>query len=330
MMDKENTKKLFHRYITGELSGEEFLIVEGLLKKGQNDELWQEVINEIKFEDRGALDDISKYNLLTRIMSTTNGSTSKPNLNYYSWIKYAAVVLISVGISWFVYQAQQPPKAEPVVVNYIEKSNAKGRKTTFNLPDGTIVKLNSSSRLSFPEYFNKNVREVVLEGEAFFEVTKNKEKPFVIKSGAITTTVLGTSFNVNAYPDAQHIQVAVLTGKVKVESPDEAHPVVFLEPNVRAVYEKGAKHVTTSSFVPEEVFAWKDGIILFKNAKERDVIKKLEEWYGVDIVVKNKRSRRWNLTAKFHNETLEHVLDVISHQIGFNFEIKNKNISINY
>jgi transmembrane sensor len=331
-MEKEAIKILFQDYIAGKLSTEDFLKVEVILKEGQHTDIWEEVINETSIDKTQIkLDDISKYSLLTRILSTTESSKTTIK-RFRSVLKYAAIILMTVGLTWSAYIVGNQEESTPTEVAMIEKSNIEGRKTTFNLPDGTIVKLNSSSKLQFPKYFDKDKREVTLEGEAFFEVTKNKEKPFIIKSGSITTTVLGTSFNVNAYPSSDQIQVAVVTGKVKVETDVQGinKETVFLEPNKKAVYKRANGLLTTTSFLIEEDIAWKDGVIIFKNAEALDVIQKLEEWYGVEITIENKSPKKWNLSAKFENENLEHVLKVIGHQIGFKFKIKEKKVTIKY
>ncbi|MEQ6121229.1 FecR family protein [Reichenbachiella sp. MALMAid0571] len=330
-MKKKEVKVLFQNYITGKLSDEDFLMVDTFLKKGQHLDIWEEVINEESIGDReNSLNDIAKYTLLTRILSSTKPKQHKIRL--WSVFKYAAIILLSIGFSWFAYDLTNEEKVIPKYAKVIEKSNEKGRKTTFNLPDGTIVKLNSNSSLRFPEYFDNEKREVILEGEAFFEVTKNKNKPFIIRSGDITTTVLGTSFNVNASPGSDKIEIAVVTGKVKVENTDAGSnsAVVYLEPNKKAVYNANTKSLNKMDFLAEEDIAWKDGVIIFKHAGEPDVIKRLEEWYGVDISMENRTQKKWDLNARFENSTLEHVLKVVGHQIGFDFKIKDNNVILKY
>ncbi|MCG8306909.1 MAG: FecR domain-containing protein [Cytophagales bacterium] len=334
-MNKEEIKILFRNYITGDLTEEDFLKVNEYLKEGKYHHIWEEVINNHTIEDTGAaLDDITKYNLLSRILNSQKTS-SGGRFKIQSLLKYAAALLVALGISWSLFFFNSQQEQQSVNVAVVAKSNDKGRKTTFNLPDGTIVKLNSSSKLQFPEYFDRQKREVLLEGEAFFEVLRDESRPFVIKSGNIRTTVLGTSFNINAHPASDHIEVAVVSGKVRVESLTKSseakgHKSVLLTKNVKAVYKKNLDSLTTTSFLAEEDLAWKDGVILFKNASEEDVVNKLEEWYGVKIIIENQGDKNWDLSAKFKNETLEHVLKVIGHQRGFKFNISRKNVTIKY
>ena len=126
----------------------------------------------------------------------------------------------------------------------------------------------------------------------------------------------------------------MVSGNVKVESISENSEAgneksVLLTQNKKAVYEKNKASLITS-ILEEEDIAWKDGIILFKNANEADVVRKLEEWYNVRFSIQNQGNENWDLTAKFKNETLEHTLRVIGHQIGFTFSIEEKNVSIKY
>lgn len=328
-MEENDLKILFQNYINGNLSSEDFLRVESIIKQGSHSHIWEEVIGNTTIEDVApALDDITKYDMLTRILSTTTEDHSR--VKY--WMRYAAIFIVAIGILWGFYHLDAEESTTHTQASMVEKSNGQGRKQTFNLPDGTIVKLNSSSKLTFPEYFDKDRREVILVGEAFFEVTENKKKPFVIRSGGIITTVLGTSFNIRAFPGADKIEVAVTTGKVKVESKEgeTGKEVVYLEPNKKAVYDTKSELLSATDFVMDEELAWKDGIILFKHAGEADVIAQLEEWYGVKISVEKQISKSWDLNARFENATLEHVLKVIGHQIGFEFKIDAKDVTLKY
>ena len=334
-MRKAEIKKLLEKYIEGNLNNDELQKVNNFLKNGLHSEIWEEVINDQSLPAPGdRLDDISKYNLLNRIIQSNRKSFNKW-VRVQSVINYAAALVMIVGLSWSLYHhSSQQQDNRSLDVAYVEKTNEKGRKTTFNLPDGTVVKLNSSSKLKFPLYFSGNKREVMLEGEAFFEVVRDESNPFIIRSGNIITTVLGTSFNINAHQESDNIQVAVVSGKVKVESISESSEAgneksVLLTQNRKAVYEKNKASLTTS-ILEEEDIAWKDGIILFKNANEADVVRKLEEWYNVRFLIQNQGNENWDLTAKFKNETLEHTLRVIGHQIGFTFSIEEKNVSVKY
>ncbi len=250
-------------------------------------------------------------------------------------LKLAAMIVVVLGLSLTLYYIKRDGTIKPQMIAWKAKKTDNGEKLTFRLSDGTVVKLNSKSKLQFPGTFSDKKREVVLEGEAFFEVVKDSKRPFIIQTTNIFTTVLGTSFNINAYSGSNLVEVAVVTGKVKVESTlsnDKSNTpnVVYLFPNKKASYNKGENLLITSNFVNGYETGWKDGIIYFNNASEKDVIERLERWYGVDIKVENNSAAKWDLIASFNNQSLEAVLLSLSHTANFTYTITNKKVLITY
>ena len=228
------------------------------------------------------------------------------------------------------YQYNNQPRVVEEIV-FIEKSNPNGRKSTIILPDGSKAILNSDSKIRYEKGFKENYREVILEGEAFFEVERDETRPFIIRTGDISTTVLGTSFNIRAYAKSDNIEVAVVTGKVEVKKAsyydNEAEDVVFLTPNKMASYQREERQLTTSSFNMDEVVGWKDGILIFKNADQMDIARSLKAWYGMDIEFKggnNIMNKRY--TGKFDNNSLEYVLKAISYTSEISFEITDNKV----
>ena len=156
----------------------------------------------------------SYENILRQSTKITNHNKAK---NGSLLIKIlAACLVIGIGISWYAFQDSTYKPTENVAQEIITKKTLKGQKLNLFLGDGTEITLNSESTIRFPKIFGEEKREVFLEGEAFFDVQTDKERPFIITSDKLQTTVLGTSFNVRCY-----ISVAVLSGKVKVEALDE-------------------------------------------------------------------------------------------------------------
>ncbi|MEN7546272.1 FecR domain-containing protein [Rapidithrix thailandica] len=247
------------------------------------------------------------------------------------WWRYAAIwlglMLTSLSIWWF--NAEQPVVQVPEVqtIAMVEKVVPKGQKLTVKLPDGTLVKLNSESKLTFPERFGEQLRQVHLQGEAFFEVQKDTTRPFRIVSREVTTTVLGTSFDINAYPENSGVQVAVLTGKVKVEQ-QQAGSVV-LTPREMARVE--AKHITKATFDPDKLFAWKDNRLVFEKASLSEVIKILERWYGCNFALgENTQLTKARLyTAVFVEESLEVVLQNLNYSYELNFILDPRTKTVN-
>ncbi|TRX59567.1 DUF4974 domain-containing protein [Fulvivirga sp. M361] len=209
----------------------------------------------------------------------------------------------------------------------VHKSNPRGQKSKVTLPDGSKVMLNSESKISFPKKFDHGLREVHLEGEAFFEIKKDLEAPFIVYTKALKATVLGTSFNVRSFPEEDYTNVALSTGKVSVatiDSSDIQNKVVVLEPGRQAVYHKGSSKISEGSFDMEEILAWKNKTIYFKQANMADIENKLERWYGVDITVENTARKKVSLSTTFKDQPLSSVLKSLAFTLKFDYQ-KGKN-----
>ncbi|MEQ6120019.1 FecR domain-containing protein [Reichenbachiella sp. MALMAid0571] len=255
----------------------------------------------------------------------------KPFWEYFGRI--AAVLLVATGLVWLVNNYHQTLTKHSSDI--VEKINPKGQKSTFMLSDGTIIKLNSASLIKFPSQFDRNKREVILEGEAFFEVKRDVEKPFIVHSGNIETTVLGTSFNIQAIPDHNEIKVAVVSGKVSVKSKNDTLyskglQEIYLEPNEIATYSKDQHIINKDRFKLEEITGWKDGVLVLKNANLDQIKLKLEAWYGVNITYANSRTAEGEITANYYNEPIENVLESLAYTLRFEYSMNDKNIEISF
>ena len=200
-------------------------------------------------------------------------------------LKIAASITVFFTLGYLLMKpkVELQPAAEPIV--WVEKTAEWGEKLNLSLPDGTQIKLNSGSHIKFPQSFTVNERRVELKGEAFFDVARNEEKPFIIESGDVQTTVLGTSFNINAYPEEDLVSVSVLTGRVRVTS---ASNNVYLTPNEQGVYSRSNGKITKGRVDIDRILFWKNGILHFEDASLKDVAKSLERWFGVEISIESK------------------------------------------
>ena len=216
-------------------------------------------------------------------------------------------------------------------VKMIERSNPAGRTSTITLPDGTKIRLNSTSTLIFPGEFLGETREVSLTGEAFFEVTEDSSRPFIINTGRFNTTVLGTSFNISAYPSSQEIKVAVVEGKVFVENKEGAggKNSLTITPKEMAVFNKASGELNVHAFSYLKEIAWKDNVIYFENADMDEIIDKLAKYYGVTFVLNKRITSQKDYTATYENKPLEEILKGISFAFDFKFAIDDKVVTIN-
>jgi transmembrane sensor len=164
---------------------------------------------------------------------------------------------------------------------YNTMTTPKSRQYSLQLADGTKVWLNAFSSITFPTVFSSNTRDVRLTGEAYFEVAKDKNKPFRVFVNDIKINVLGTHFNVNAYGDEDNIKTSLLEGSIVINQKDKN---VLLKPGQQAQSEKTGKIIVKNDVNLDEVMGWKNGVFYFENASLKVVLDQLSRWYDVDVV----------------------------------------------
>ena len=185
-----------------------------------------------------------------------------------------------------------------------------GQRAELMLADGTKVWLNSRSTLTFPGSFKGNIRNVKLDGEGYFAVTKNVEQPFIVETNKCNVKVLGTELNVMAYAADSVWETSLLEGAVEILVPGSNNSGMRLEPNTMASL-KGNRLVK-GRIKEVDYFLWREGLLCFNDISVRDMIEKLKLYYGVDIVVNNTRILKNRYTGKFRTKDgVEHVLKVL-------------------
>lgn len=234
------------------------------------------------------------------------------------FFKYAAAAMIflAIGIaSWYFISVKGQE-------NMLVQATHSQEQKTVTLPDGTNITLNGNTRIVFPEDFTGDSRNVEIEGEAFFDVEPNPAKPFIIKAGDTQIRVLGTSFNVLAYPDAETVEVVVETGKVQVTGKtgsDQISNEVFLEPGEKATVTKKIKSVVKKVNDDPNYNSWKTGNFVFEKSTLSYVIETLEKSFQVEINVSDPEIENLKYSVKFENKPIEYIMDVI--RLTFNLEL---------
>ncbi|RIV19045.1 DUF4974 domain-containing protein [Fibrisoma montanum] len=228
------------------------------------------------------------------------------------WSRYwqiaAALVLVS-GLGWFLLKNQQ---TEPVAVPQLAVTST-GKTVEKTLPDGSKVWLNRGSKLSYPQTFADDSREVVLTGEAFFEVKPDPSKPFRIQAGQATVQVLGTSFSVRAYDS--NVRVAVRTGKVLFAAKKKE---VTLVKNEQATFDSRADTIRKLVRVDPNVFAYRTGRLAFKGTPLSEVVQTINEVYRADVRLANAQLNNclYANTGFENYDTVETVVYVVSETMG--------------
>lgn len=239
----------------------------------------------------------------------------KRRISYFR--QAAAVLLLTVSLTGLIrYVQTQNQKADGDEQGCMEVKTACGMQTSFTLPDGTEVWLNSGSILRYPGSFNNSQnRNIELRGEGYFKVTKNAGQPFIVKTRGIAVKVLGTEFNVSAYDDFNALTVALESGEVSIfrNAGHQQKELLVMRPNEVFEYNREENrfyHIREKSL--EKYTAWKNGIIMFYGDPIETVVHKLEKWYNVEIRLADQELTRYRFTATFENETIDQVLTLLS------------------
>lgn len=231
------------------------------------------------------------------------------------WMQVAAIITVAVIGTIFIQQ-NLFRSSEKIYTQIIEVPL--GQRVNLTLSDGTKVSLNSNSKLHFPTSFKGNKRMVVLDGEGFFEVTHNADKPFHVLTNQCDIEVLGTTFNVLAYNNSDIFETSLLEGSVNIKNLRTSQSTL-LKPNERASLETG--RFVTTIFDTEDDFLWRNGIYVFKNELLTDVFKKLEQYYQINIIVKNRTISSSKCTGKFRQkEGIEHIIKVLQSANDFKYK----------
>ncbi|KEO74263.1 FecR family protein [Anditalea andensis] len=271
-------------------------------------------------------------NIRSKILKT------RPNQTFKSILKIASVFfifLLSGGILYNIvgnpFNSKSIKASEGLGLDYITKSTQMGEKKRVRLSDGSIVFMNAASELRIRDGFGITHRDIELIGESFFKVSPNKELPFKVMSGNLTTVALGTSFNIKSYSEDYTSEVKLVSGKVSVENknPEVLNDMVYLIPGeaITLTFDNFKK----SQFDLKKADLWLQGILLFEKAPFPEVVKDLERWYGVDITITGKFNLNdYFVSGEFKKDNLENVLRSIGYSLGFDFEIQGKNVQVNF
>ena len=272
------------------------------LKKYPFESAWEKVQNQMQANSK------DKKRGIRRLISN-------PLMRIAATLLFAAMLSIA-GYDIIFNQIASNKQIEISVANQIVK--------TFTLPDGTLVSLNSDTHLKYPKKFGKNTREVIIEGEAFFEVKPDKNKPFIIHAGNAQIKVLGTSFNVNAYPSARMVEVIVKTGKVQVLNntiETKQNNELILNPGDKGTLEYLSNALLKTTNDDPNYIAWKTHDLNFKATSLGEVISNLKKVYKVNIRLDDPKLNGLLLTAHFNDYPLDFILKVI--ETTFKMEAQN-------
>jgi ferric-dicitrate binding protein FerR (iron transport regulator) len=310
---KEKEAEIFERYFKGQVNDEEKAWVESLFAEGEKNHLLCQYMEEnwgnIDSEYTGPIPDLS--HILRDLHKDIHSDKSHPKnpvkriISIYS--RVAAILLIPLIAAGLIYMHRLTAASAKDNKTVASIYAPLGSRVSFTLPDNTTGMLNSGSKLSYSLPFS-NKRNVDLEGEAWFEVKKDTSHPFEIKAGASTVNVVGTCFNLSAYPTEDYVEVVLLQGKVNFSS-GKSHELVSVLPSERLIYHNG--EVIKNAVDPDKYTAWTEGKLVFRNEPMAEVARKIERWYNIKMKLADKDLEKYSFRATFEDDSLEDVLRFI-------------------
>ena len=251
-----------------------------------------------------------------RLKRMERQTTKKKNYFIREFLKIASVVVITVGVTAALFSVGKDKDDVNVAMQTI--TVPAGQRVNLDLPDGSNVWLNAGTTMKYPVSFMKGKREVILDGEAYFEVAHNEKSPFVVRTHAMDVEVLGTKFNVEAYSAGRTFEASLMQGKVRVKSPHNEKTAVVLLPNYKTTLKDG--RLVVSKIDDYNVYRWKEGLYCFKSKPFTQIMEDLERYYDLKIQVDKKSIESVALTGKFRiSDGLDYALRVLQKDVSFTY-----------
>ncbi|MCF6246341.1 MAG: FecR domain-containing protein [Desulfobacula sp.] len=255
-------------------------------------------------KDISAINLDEEWNLFSKNINENSGKviSLKQNKKTFSITRIASVVAAVFVLGFAIFYFFDFKTTELVAVNSVIESH---------LPDGSQISLNTGSELEYAKNFNKNKRVVKLKGEAFFKVTHNPKKPFIVKAGKLKIEVVGTEFNVNAKSRKGNVEVVVNSGKVLVYTETDKSDAKLLKAGDKAKFILKKSKIIKETNTNPNFLAWKTKKLVFDRTKLEDIVRTLNHTYSVHIIIKNPALRNCTLTNTFEQQSLESILKVL-------------------
>ncbi|UYQ95647.1 FecR domain-containing protein [Chitinophaga horti] len=319
------TKALLEKYLDNRCTPEEVVLVEIYLQQPGSDAALNAVLAsrleaDMELSMQAPEDEVQKAAWSARMRSRMGRGAKIRPMGIWRYAAIGAAVLAGVG--GFTLLRMHKPATQSVALLY--KNNPQGQRAIIHLADGSVIHLGAGSRLDYPEAFTGEKREISLTGEAYFEVAEDPAHPFVVRTGSVATTVLGTSFKISAF-GGKPLSVAVATGKVRVDY--EERELAVLTPGKQMTWNSG--NAQLADVAVADIEGWQKGRLMFNSQSLQEVAADLERWYNVKIsfVSSEKATAKITVTL-FGSAPLDKTLQTLAAGSGFSYKINGRDVLI--
>ncbi len=328
-------KELLNKFLINQCTHKELVEVVAWFRNAFNPEVKNLIMEDwtrFELESSDSSNDLRFNQLLDKIHHKINIKTTPVKYKNkhiafsINWLTKVAAILLIPVLSMLLYTISTDsfsPSYVDMVVDSLKVATPTGATTEITLSDGTKVHLNYGSKIEYPRVFSKNVRELKLTGEGFFEVAHNPSKPFIVQAGGLDIKALGTKFNVLAYPDRKAVSTTLVEGKVVLDQINEdgtRTQIGTMIPGQHVEFNKGTKEIISISGNTQKYTGWKDGLLIFESSGIDEVAERLKRKFDVDFKISN-AIEDFSYTVTFINEPLIQILDLMVETTPIKYEI---------
>ncbi len=315
-------QEIFFKYFTGTISPQEE--TELLVWIEASDANREEYIRQRKVWDMyllnrapeepsiGFTQVLAEHN--RKLMKKAPKVTAKPVIWMRELMKVAAVFIVAFGIAWYFYNTREQ---EPLY-NTVEVPS--GQRVKLTLPDGSLVWLNAQTKLTYPALFDKDTREVILDGEGLFEVAHRANHPFKVQTPRHEVIVTGTTFDVYAYSNSDAFETILIEGAVSVSDMQQPGKVYPVQPGCKLFYNEETEQMEMHRVNTNDYILWKDGIYFFNDISFAEMAKRLGHYYKTNIIINDSSVMNYRGTGKFRqHESITDIMDVVKSDMPFKY-----------
>lgn len=320
-------------FLNGSLDAEGQLALRQWIKENrENRRYFQQTV--AIWKAAGVVANVDEFDVEKAIGEFRKEAKSVGRIDFYKYalrISVAAIIALLCGISSLFFMWQSEKMALEAVRDYKEYvvEVPAGAKSKITFPDGSVAWLNADSKMKYNSNFAKESRNVELSGEGYFEVSKNKELPFVVNTEKLAVKVLGTKFNLKSYEEDSEVKVTLKEGAVAVSDFSIDSIPVVLSPNQRFTYKKADQTIQIDSLDASHIENWRNGAIVFDKVSLNEIVKELRRLYNIPIQIEDNNLKQIVYYSDFQeNVSVEKVLEILSSGNKFKYEVNPELIRI--